>query len=106
MFVAPGVPAILRPILTAPHLALENSMATRVFRMLKFDAQSSALTIAPLGSGSRRPEGHTSRSHEETGNGHGMIVFRSQPHIGVGVEVSTHVYAEEDGSAKPADLSV
>jgi hypothetical protein len=108
MFVAPGVPPVLRAILTVPHLALENSMATRVFRMLKFDAHASALHTMPQTSGSRRPGGHTLRSHDDAGHGHGhgMIIFRSKPDIAVDVDVSTHVHIEDDVCAKEAELSV
>ena len=48
MILAPGVPAVYRAILVVPNIALENSMACRVYRAIKLglvkDTQS---TIRP-----------------------------------------------------------
>jgi hypothetical protein len=102
MFVAPGVPPVLRATFTNPHLALENSMATRVFRMLRFDARSSALETAPISSGSRRSGSRPLHPANETA--HGMIIFRNKTDTGAETGASTHDY--EGGFVKPADLSV
>jgi hypothetical protein len=108
VFIAPGVSPVIRVLLSLPHMALENSMATRVFRMLKFDTTSSALDMSP-NAGSRRPGTYATRSQEESQRGHNMLVFRNKTDSGVEVEVSTHIHASEDDgfvSMKAPELSV
>jgi hypothetical protein len=73
---------------------------------MRFLLMSSALDTLPLGGGSRRPGIQTSRSQEDTGLGHGMVIFRSKTEAGVEVDVATHVHIEDDGVLKRPELSV
>jgi hypothetical protein len=92
LFLTPSVSPAVRGMMTFPNLALENSMATRVFRMVRFNVQSPT----PFSS-ARSP-----RAQEP----YSSVVFRSGANAGVEVNVMTDMHTTHDDSVKRPEYAV
>jgi hypothetical protein len=103
MFLTPSIPAVVRAMITIPNIALENSMACRVFRMLKIDGNSLGSESTPqvYGARSRVP-----RPQDGAEPGHGMVLFRNNANAGVEVNVTRGIHIADDHSVKRPDLDV
>jgi hypothetical protein len=100
MFLTPSIPAVIRATITIPNIALENSMACRVFRKLKIEGES-------LGGSESTPQGYIPRRPQDgTEPGHGMIVFRNNTNAGLEVNVTRGIHIVDDRPVKRPDLDV
>jgi hypothetical protein len=83
-YLVPSVSPVIRALVSLPNLALDNSMATRVHRMLRSSAGSTSHTSPiPLA-----PRTYT-LNHSTAGG------FRSQTNTGIEVNVMTAVHADD-----------
>jgi hypothetical protein len=108
LFLTPSVPPVVRQLITVPNFALENSMACRVFRMLKFDvAALASASNTPAGYGAKLPGSRPARAPEEAESGHGMIIFRNHADAGLSVNVTKDIHVDSQyHSGKRPELEV
>jgi hypothetical protein len=85
------------------NIALENSMACRVFRMLKIDGNSLGSESTPQVYGARS---RVTRPQDCAEPGHGMVLFRNNANTGVEVNVTRGIRIADDHSVKRPDLDV
>jgi hypothetical protein len=91
-----GVPPVLRAMLTVPNLALENIMACRVFRMLKFAAQPHDSGMGSSGRSLPSAARIALPRREDMEHGLGLSVLRNTPNVDVAVNVSRHIDVSDD----------
>jgi hypothetical protein len=92
-----GVPPVLRAMLTVPNLALENIMAGRVFRQLKFSHESGVSNSSGSGAPSMPSAARIAFPRRDDPEiGYGLSVLRSMPNVDVAVTVSRHVDIADD----------
>ncbi|TDL21970.1 hypothetical protein BD410DRAFT_789054 [Rickenella mellea] len=104
MILSPSVPPVLRAILTVPNLALENAMACRVFRDVRFGLIRNDATIQ-----SSRPNGSTLPSSyqysRKTGQSGTLIDSVATRDIG-GVSVTKSIQELRDPIRDPIPMNV
>ena len=97
MLMSPSVPVLYRPVLSIPNLALENAMASRVYRAVKLglikNFHSTQFGISTRSSGAR----------DNTGN---EITFKNRPLSGpTNLQVNVDIATTTDSNILSGDVS-